>query len=64
MLTSMEINVPLRIKVQVDNLGGIWLANNSSVSERTKHVDLRAHFVRDMIKDQVIKINFSEVSKE
>ena len=36
----------------------IWLANNSSVSERTKHVDLRAHFVRDMIKDQVIEINF------
>ena len=30
----------------------------SSVSERTKHVDLRAHFVRDMIKDQVIEINF------
>ena len=36
----------------------ISLANNSIVSERTKHVDLRAHFVRDMIKDQVIEINF------
>ena len=34
------------------------MANNSSVSERTKHVDLRTHFVRDMIKDQVIKVNF------
>ena len=42
----------------MDNVGAIRLANNSSVSERTKHVDLRAHFVRDMIKDQVIKINF------
>ena len=50
MLRSMEITVPLPIKVQVDNIGAIWLANNSSVSERTKHVDLRAHFVRDMIK--------------
>ena len=58
MLRSMEIKVPLPIKVQVDNVGAIWLANNSSVSERTKHVDLRAHFVRDMIKDQVIEINF------
>ena len=54
----MEIKVSLPIKVQVDNVGAIWLANNSSVSERTKHVDLRAHFVRDMIKDQVIEINF------
>ena len=57
-LRSMEIIVPLPIKVQVDNVGAIWLANNSNVSERTKHVDLRAHFVRDMIKDQVIEINF------
>ena len=53
MLTSMEIKVPPPIKVQVDNVGAIWLANNSSVSERTEHVDLRAHFVRDMIKDPV-----------
>ena len=58
MLRSMDIKVPLPIMVQVDNVGAIWLANNSSVSERTKHVDLRAHFVRDMIKDQVIEINF------
>ena len=57
-LRSMEVNVPLPIKVQEDNVGAIWLVNNSSVSERTKHVDLRAHFVRDMIKDQVIEINF------
>ena len=52
MLRSMEVKVPLPIKIQVDNIGAVWLANNSSVSERTKHVDLRAHFVRDMIKDQ------------
>ena len=58
MLTSMEIKVPLPIKVQVDNVGAILLASNSSVSERTDHVDLRAHFVRDMIKDHVIEINF------
>ena len=58
MLRSMEIKVPLPIKVQVDNVGAIRLANNSSVSERTKHVDLSAHFVRDMIKDQVIEIKF------
>ena len=58
MLISMEIKVPLPIKVQVDNVGAIWLANNCSVSERTEDVDLRAHIVRDMIKDQVIDIKF------
>ena len=58
MLRSMEIKVSLPIKVQVDNVGVIWLANNSSVSERTKHVHLRAHFVRDMFKDQIFEIIF------
>ena len=58
MLRSMEIKVPVPIKVQDDNVGAVWLANNSSVAERTKHVDLRAHFVRDVIKDQGIEINF------
>ena len=58
MLRSMEIKVPLPIKVQVDNVGAIWLANDSRLTERTKHVDLRAYFMRDMIKDQVIELNF------
>ena len=49
-LRSMETKVPLPIEVQVDNVGGIWLVKNSSVSERTTNVDL--------IKDQVIEINF------
>ena len=39
MLRSMEVKVPLPIKVQVDNIVAIWLAINSRVSERTKNVD-------------------------
>ena len=62
-LRSIEIKAPLPIQGQVDNVGAIWLANNSSVSERTKHVDLRAHIVRNMIKDQVIEINFVKSSE-
>ena len=31
MLMSMEVKVPLPIKVQEDHFGAIWLANNSSV---------------------------------
>ena len=63
MLRSMEIKVPLPIKVQVDNVGAILLANISIVSERAKHVDLRAHFVRYMIKDQVIEIHFMKLEE-
>ena len=40
LLMSMGVKVPLPIKIQVDNMGTIWLANNSGVSEQTKNVDI------------------------
>ena len=45
LLMPMGLKVPLPIKIIVDNMGAIWFANNSSVSERTKHIDVRAHFI-------------------
>ena len=41
----MSMGVPLLIKTRVNNMGAIWLANHSSVSKRTKHIDIRAHFI-------------------
>ena len=52
------MKVPLVIKIRVDNVRAIWLANNSGVSERTKHVDIRAHFVRSYVMDEVVTIDF------
>ena len=33
-------------------------ANNSGASERTKHIDTRAHFVRSFVMDDVVSIEF------
>ena len=38
-------------------MGTIWLANNSGVSERTKHMDIRAHSVRSYVTDEVVTID-------
>ena len=54
----MEIVVPFPIKNKVDNMGANWFANNNGVSERTKHVDVRAHFVRSYVVDEVATIDF------
>ena len=32
-----------------DNQGAIFLANNKQVSQRTKHIDLKHHFIREFI---------------
>ena len=40
-LTGVGIKVALPIIVRVDNLGAIFMSENVSVSQRTKHVDIR-----------------------
>ena len=38
---TMNIEVELPITVHVDNVGAIWLSNNRTTSDRTKHIDIR-----------------------
>ena len=54
----MDVKLPLPIKVGVNNIGAIWLVNNSGVSERTEHVDTRAHCVRLYVINEVVTIEF------
>ena len=35
-----------------DNAGAIFLAKNKQVGERTKHIDLKHHFIREFIDDK------------
>ena len=39
-------------------MGAIWLANNSGTSERTKHIDIRAHFLRSFVMNEIVTIDF------
>jgi hypothetical protein len=48
-LRSMDISVQLPIPLHVDNTGAIYLANNFTTGQRTKHIDIRAHYVRELI---------------
>jgi hypothetical protein len=57
-LDTIGINIELPIIVRVDIVGAIFLANNFSVGQRTKHIDIRAHFVREYIENDVLKLVF------
>jgi intein-encoded DNA endonuclease-like protein len=50
--------VKIPIEVHIDNVGVIWLANNRTTSERTKHVQIRENFVREFLEDGKISIIF------
>jgi hypothetical protein len=57
-LLTMGIPVRLPIVVRVDNVGAIFMSENVSASSRTKHIDIRYHFVREFVADKFIKIIF------
>ena len=57
-LMTMGVNVILPVIVRVDNIGAIWMAENASAGSRTKHVELKYHFIRRYVEEGFIKIVF------
>ena len=57
-LQTMNIEVTAPITVYVDISGAIWLSNNRTISDRTKHIDLRTSFLKEYHADGKITIKF------
>jgi hypothetical protein len=56
------VDAKLPIVVRCDNVGAIFMAENSSSGIRTSHIDTRYNFVREHVKDGLIKIVFVKSS--
>ena len=57
-LVSLGFKVKLPIIVRVDDLGAIFMADNISVSQRTKHVNVCYGFVQQFCLEGFIKVVF------
>ena len=42
-----------------DNTGAIYLANNQQVGARTKHVDIKRHYTRELIENKKLVVKFT-----
>ena len=49
-LEFMHIKVKYPIVIKYDNAGAKFLANNAKVSSRTIHIQLKTHFIRELLK--------------
>jgi hypothetical protein len=58
LLCDFHIKVSLPIIIKTDNIGAIFMAENSLTGVRTRHVDTRYHFIREFIEDGFIKVEF------
>lgn len=55
-----QINVPISLLLSNDNQGAVFLCNEASVNNRSKHIDIRHHFIRELTRSG--KITVSHVS--
>jgi hypothetical protein len=62
LLKGMGVDVGIPIVVRCDNVGSIFMAENSSSGIRTRHIDTRYHFVREHVEYGLIKIVFVKSS--
>ena len=47
-----------------DNQGAIALAENSISGGRTKHIDVRHHFIRELVERKVLSVQVMESSSQ
>ena len=57
-LEFLGVKLEWPILVNCDNIGAIYLAHNAKTSQRTKHIDVKYHFVREYVENGLIKIVF------
>jgi hypothetical protein len=58
LLCDIGIEVKLPIIVKTDNVGAMFMAQNSSSGVRTRNVNTQYHFVRENLDYRIIKIEF------
>jgi hypothetical protein len=57
-LESIGLKVEKPMILWLDNKGAIDLTNNWSASGRTRHVDVRHHFLRELKEDDIIHVKW------
>ena len=58
LLSDLKVNVQEPTELLEDNQGSIAMAKNPVGHKRTKHIDIRHHFVRECVQAGIIRISY------
>ena len=56
-LKELSINVE-SIKINVDNKAAIYNSKNETINPKSRHIDLRYHKIRELLKENKINLNY------
>ena len=57
-LCFLGVDSDYTIVVRCDNVGALFLGFNAKTSQRTNHIDIKAHFIREYVDQGIVKIIF------
>jgi len=55
-IKSIGLKTKLPMILNLDNQGAVDIANNWSVARRTKHIDTKQYFIRQLKEESIIKV--------
>jgi hypothetical protein len=58
LLLEMKIEIPRTVTLYEDNQGAIGMINNPTNHSRAKHIDIRYHFIRDLVNLKLIDLTY------
>ena len=63
MLEEYSVN-PGVMTLYCDNMSAISMSKNPVQHSRTKHIDIRHHFIRELVEDKVVKLVHVSTDKQ
>ena len=58
LLCELQYDINLPVNIHCDNESAIAISKNDKKHQRTKHIDIRHHYIRDLQKEGTIQVNW------
>ena len=56
LLNELGVSLQIPIVIHEDNAGTLFIVNNPMVGQRTKNIDTRYHFVRELVEENILQV--------
>jgi hypothetical protein len=64
LLNELNYEIKLPIKIYIDNLSAIYIAQHDVQHDRTKHIDIKYHFIKQYVEEKIIELEWISTEKQ
>ena len=62
---ELQLNIPINIPAIIeDNTGAIKLSNNPEFYKKTKHIDIKYHFIKELVEENKIRLLYINTKEQ